>query len=125
MYGVIENEPLLTLHGQLIQYEDPRQNDCMVPEDFYCLAIEKDTQKTTLLIRRSVGNDSAGFSTHVNDNEWNKEQYCTFETHKMLVDDMARQHAHNYAPSLLASLGGEEVLDIVLCIGKINMAVKL
>ncbi|KAL0089622.1 hypothetical protein F4703DRAFT_1841936 [Phycomyces blakesleeanus] len=119
LHCIVESsDKIIEINGKLIEYTDPEKNDCMIPDAFYELDLGGDS-KQTILVRRNVGNDAAGFYTHPNEDCLNLGLTCEFETHYFTPDQSARNHAQEYIPQVLADLSEEDKQEMVLCVGEL------
>ncbi|KAI9032705.1 hypothetical protein CLU79DRAFT_830544 [Phycomyces nitens] len=119
LHCIVETDnSVVEINGKLIEYTDPNHNDCMVPDSFYELCVVGN-DKQTIIVRRNIGNDAAGFFTHPNEDHLNQGLTCEFETHYFIPDQKACEHAQKYVPQILVNMSKDDTRDMVLCVGEL------
>ncbi|KAI8374481.1 uncharacterized protein BYT42DRAFT_406303 [Radiomyces spectabilis] len=99
-------------------YQDPEPNECLEPDLFYELEIyDYDERKSaTVMVRRPVSDDAAGFATSPVDDEFNHKQTCSFEPISFYSGRTALNHCRNYIPQVSG-----DVRELVVLLGLMHV----
>ncbi|KAI9484249.1 MAG: hypothetical protein EXX96DRAFT_478752 [Benjaminiella poitrasii] len=121
--NTINNESPYSLAGKLLpDYIDPNHNECMEPDDFYQVVIEpytNDTERISLILRRTKNNDASNLWAHENENDTNEGYVFMFETDRFISGQQALLAKNKYFANSPISTDDK---DIFICFGKMKFA---
>ncbi|KAI8981875.1 hypothetical protein BDF20DRAFT_817977 [Mycotypha africana] len=130
--NTLSNESPFSLAGnKLIDYEDPKHNDCMEPNDFYKIVLRSNYKAkqgsdsiVSFILRREADNDASGLFTHEHEVHLNEGRQLKFTTQQFLSGQKALNVKNRYLkPSADSShlFSNCHNDDLIVCMGDIEL----